>query len=69
MPEAMPNAMTNATLEKLIWALIFGGLIVLSVGVFVERQNLPLGWLMVLAGAAIAAAGAVLVFVRSRRPD
>jgi hypothetical protein len=61
--------MTPATVEKLIWVLIFGGLLVLSLGLFVERQNMAFGWSLVVAGGALAAAGVVLVWVRSRMKD
>jgi hypothetical protein len=61
--------MTPATIEKLIWVLIFGGLLVLSLGLFVERQNMAFGWSLVVAGGALAAAGVVLVWVRSRMKD
>lgn len=58
--------MNTTKLEKLIWILIFGGLIVLSLGLFVERQDTVFGWSLVVLGGAAAAAGVVLVWVRSR---
>ena len=61
--------MSNDTLDKLIWTLIFGGLLVGSLGLFVERQNEPLGWSIVVVGSVAAVVGVVLVWVRSRRPD
>ena len=38
-----------------------------SLGVFVMRSDTVLGWVIVVAGAVAAAAGAVLIWVRSRR--
>jgi len=58
--------MNTTKLEKLIWILIFGGLIVLSLGLFVERQDTVFGWSLVVLGGVAAAAGVVLVWVRSR---
>jgi hypothetical protein len=62
--------MTNATLDKLIWVLIYGGLLTLGLGLFVMRGDAGFGWALVLLGAAVAVLGAVLIVVRSRRgPD
>jgi len=61
--------MTTPKLEKLTWILIFGGLIVLTLGLFVERQDDAFGWSLVVIGSLVAAAGVVLVWVRSRIKD
>lgn len=58
--------MKTSTVEALVWVLIYGGLLLLCLGVFVARTDAPLGWLLGLAGGAIAAAGVVLIYVRSR---
>jgi hypothetical protein len=59
--------MTTPTLEKLIWILIYGGLLVLSLGLFVLRQDRAFGSTLIGAGAVAAAVGAVLIWIRSRR--
>jgi hypothetical protein len=59
----------NATLERLAWVLIFGGLLVFSIGLFVPDSRSGLQVLLVAGGAVSAAAGVVLVAVRARRPD
>jgi hypothetical protein len=59
--------MDNTTIEKLIWILIYGGLLVLCLGLFVSRQDGALGGTLIGGGAIAAAAGAVLIWVRSRR--
>jgi hypothetical protein len=59
--------MTTPTLEKLIWILIYGGLLVLSLGLFVLRQDRVFGSTLIVAGAVAAAVGAVLIWIRSRR--
>jgi len=60
--------MSNATLDKLIWVLIYGGLLTVCLGVFVLRADAGLGWAFVIGGGVVAAVGAALVVVRARRP-
>ena len=60
--------MPAATVEKYIWPLIFGGLLVGGLGFFVDRQGSGLGMPMVAIGALAMVAGAVLVWLRSRMP-
>ena len=55
----------TARLHKIIWALIFGGLLTLILGVFVGRTDDAIGWTMVAAGCVLTAVGAVLIYVRS----
>ncbi len=59
--------MSNATLEKLVWVLIYGGLIVVCLGIFARRGDPVLGWSLIAGGAAAAVFGAVLIYVRSIR--
>jgi hypothetical protein len=60
--------MTAPQVERWIWPLVFGGLLLLVLGLFVQRADPGLGWIMIVAGVLAAAAGAVLVVVRSRMP-
>jgi len=53
-------------LHSLIWALIYGGLLTVVLGIFVERTDEPIGWSMVVIGAIAAASGFALIYVRSR---
>ena len=55
-----------ARLQSLIWILIYGGLLTLVLGIFVQRTSDPVGWSMVVAGGAVAAVGFVLIYVRSK---
>lgn len=52
--------------ENWVWILIYGGLLLVAFGLVVEDRDFPLGWSIVSAGCIAAAAGAVLIFVRSR---
>ena len=61
--------MSTAAIEKLIWLLIFGGLLLASLGLFVRRADADLGTVFVAGGAALALGGAVLIWVRSKMDD
>ena len=54
-----------ARLHKITWALIFGGLLVAILGIFVGKTDDVIGWSMVAAGGVLTAVGAVLIYVRS----
>ncbi|HWP19815.1 MAG TPA: hypothetical protein VNO84_11850 [Burkholderiaceae bacterium] len=53
-------------LDRIVWTLIFGGLLVCCLGVFVERRDEALGLLLVWGGAAAATAGVILIGWRAR---
>ena len=61
--------MRTKTVEKWTWVLIYGGLLVLSLGLFVLPGSAGMGWALVLTGAAAAVAGGALVVARSRMPE
>jgi hypothetical protein len=58
--------MKPSTVEALVWVLIYGGLLLLSLGLFVQRADGPLGWLLIATGGLLAAGGVVLIYLRSR---
>jgi hypothetical protein len=58
-----------ARLHKIIWALIFGGLLTVILGLFVGKTDDGLGWMMMAAGGVLTAVGAVLIYVRSTMAD
>jgi hypothetical protein len=64
-----PPVIGNKALEKVIWILIYGGILMICVGVFILRADVTLGWFVITAGALETIAGAVLIWVRSRRVD
>ena len=61
--------MTTQTIDKLIWTLIYGGLIGSALGLSIQRSDPSLGWSFVSVGGIVAVLGAVLIFVRSRMKD
>ena len=62
----MSTAMNAARIDIWIWALVYAGLIVGGVGLAVQRGDPALGWPVAIAGALMIAAGALLVWIRSR---
>jgi vacuolar-type H+-ATPase subunit I/STV1 len=61
--------MSNAALDALIWVLVYAGLLVAGLGLFVRRSEQALGWFFIVGGTALSAVGAVLLVVRSHRGD
>jgi hypothetical protein len=65
--------MKPARVEALVWVLIYGGLLMLSLGTFVVRQigdeGRVIAIVLFVAGGLAVIAGAVLVVVRARMPD
>ena len=58
--------MKPATVEMLVWVLIYTGLVVLCLGIFVWSRHELLGGGFMLGGAIAALVGVVLIYVRSR---
>jgi hypothetical protein len=52
--------------EAWTWILLYGGLLVLVLGLAIEGRDAALGWSLVTAGGVAAAAGLALIVVRSR---
>ena len=58
---------TIVWVERLIWILIYGGLLVMSVGLFLVRGEGPvLGSVLLVKGGIVTAAGVFLIWLRSR---
>ena len=62
----MATSQNLQRLHKLIWVLIYGGLLTLVLGLATGRSDAALGWSLVLGGGLAAAVGVVLIAVRSR---
>ena len=61
--------MRTKTVETWTWVLIYGGLLMLSLGLFLLRSSAGMGWALVLAGASAAVAGGALGVARSRMAE
>jgi hypothetical protein len=57
---------TPGHVDVLVWSLIYVGLLVLCLGLFVQRQGGAFGGALLVVGGVAAAVGALLVWVRSR---
>ena len=55
-----------AKVEVLIWVLIYGGLLVLAVGLALREVHGLLAGTVSLIGGLVAAVGVVLIWIRSR---
>jgi hypothetical protein len=60
--------MTNRTLDRLAWVLIYAGLFGAGLGVWFIEHHLAVGLTLLIGGIGLVAAGAVLVWLRSRQP-
>ncbi len=58
--------MSAARIQSLTWVLIYGGLFGICLGFALQRAGESYGWGVVGVGVAAFAAGAFLVWVRSR---
>ena len=56
-------------METWTWVLIYGGLLLLSLGLFLLSSAPGLAWTLVVAGPVLATAGVVLIFLRARLPE
>jgi hypothetical protein len=65
----MASARTLARLDALIWTLIFGGLLVLVLGIASHDEARIAGWSLSVLGAIVAVVGFALIYVRSRLPE
>lgn len=61
--------MRNAVMEKLIWILIYSGMLVAALGLFLWRDAPVAGVALMVIGGLDAAAGVLLIWLRSRRPE
>ena len=61
--------MSAQRLETWTWVFIYGGLLLVSLGVFVKRADAGIGWALIAVGAVLAAVGVVMIFLRARLPE
>lgn len=62
----MPSARALKRFDNLVWTLIFGGLLLLVLGIASHDEAAIAGWSLTALGGIAAAAGVVMIFVRSR---
>ena len=67
MPAIADNKSTKRHwIENLTWVLIYGGLLLLVLGIATGRTDEATGWAIATPGGIAAAVGVVLIYVRSR---
>lgn len=57
------------TLTRVIWAMIYSGLLLAGIGWMMLRRESDAGWLLVAFGALDAVVGVALIVVRARMGD
>jgi hypothetical protein len=62
----MAAQLTLQRLHKLIWLLIYGGLLTLILGIATARTDEALGWGLIVGGGVLAVVGGGLIAVRAR---
>ena len=62
----MASPRTLARLDAAAWTLIYGGLFAVVLGIATHDEHLVAGWSLGALGGIAAAAGVVLIVVRSR---
>ena len=63
----MTSARTISRIQTWIWVLIYGGLLILVLGLAVlRREPGAVGWTLIVLGSIMAPVGAALIWVRSR---
>jgi vacuolar-type H+-ATPase subunit I/STV1 len=62
----MASARTLAWIERLVWILIYVGVIAIILGIATHGAHLVAGWSLGVLGGIAVAAGIVLIIVRSR---
>ena len=62
----MNSPVSQVWVERLAWIFLYGGLLVLVLGVFVTREARVTGTALEIAGSLAAAAGVALIWIRSR---
>jgi len=65
----MASPSTIARLERLVWILIYGGVLCVILGIAVRNATTHAGFALMVLGGVVAAVGVVLIFVRARMDD
>jgi hypothetical protein len=65
----MSGARAVAWVERLIWILIYGGILLVILGIVAGGTHLIAGWSLGAVGAAAITGGVVLIWVRSRMQE
>lgn len=56
----------TSLVEKLVWIYVYAGMVLLGLGLAVQRSDAGIGWAIAAIGSMSIVIGIVLVWVRSR---
>jgi hypothetical protein len=62
----MPSARALAWVERLVWILIYGGIVAVILGIATGNAHRVAGWSLGVLGGIAIAGGVVLIVLRSR---
>lgn len=62
----MATEINKLRVERLVWILVYGGLLTLVLGMFLQRYDRLLADIFQICGTIVAGVGALLIWVRSR---
>lgn len=60
---------SHKLLHRLIWTLIYGGLLIVVTGLYLRRSEAALGYGVMSTGALCVLVGVGLIYARSRMKD
>ncbi|MFM9914990.1 MAG: hypothetical protein ACKVOX_04210 [Rhizobacter sp.] len=61
--------MNASILEKITWPVLYGGILVLLLGISTLSADASLGWTIVIAGGVLVVSGVIAIYLRSRIKD
>lgn len=61
--------MNNKRIEGWVWVLVYLGLVLIGIGMSVQRTDATLGWVITALGITLDTLGVVLIWLRSRAQD
>lgn len=61
--------MKASTIDKFTWPLIYGGILLVLLGISTLSADAALGWPIVIVGSVLALIGVFTIYLRSRIKD
>ena len=65
----LTHAMTPATLDKITWTLIYGGILGVLSGLATRSRDSTIAAVLLIAGVVMVAVGVLTVYLRSRMKE
>jgi hypothetical protein len=60
--------MDDTKLDKLVWPLIYAGMFIAGLGIWFMEHRPSAAWSLLIGGGTLIGIGALLIWLRSRRP-